>query len=94
MIITDLLLFSSDRRIEPEDKAYIGYVILGVLGAYLAWSQGALLVSAIRQTYRKIKRCKARRAVQIKAKDASKKSKKNPEAAARKEAQVASSPED
>ena len=88
LVITDLLLFSSDRRIEPDDKQYIGLTILIVLGAYLVWSQGTLLVSAIQQTYRKIKRCRARRAAQAKAKAASKTPKKNPDgqlAAARKE---------
>lgn len=96
LVITDLLLFSSDRRIEPDDRQYIGLAILIVLGAYLAWSQGTLLVSAIQQTFGKMKRCRARRAAQAKAKAASKTPKKNPDgqAAARKETQVGTTPGD
>ena len=38
LIILDLLLFSSDPKVDPEGRSYIGYTMIGVLGVSLCFS--------------------------------------------------------
>ena len=52
----DLLLFSSDPAIDPDDRPYIGWSMIVLVGSYLLLSQGSLLYSAVRNFIMKFKR--------------------------------------
>ena len=61
IIIMDLLLFSSDPSVDPENRAFIGFAMIGILGLSLLVNQSALVVETIRNFKLSCKRCIVRR---------------------------------
>ena len=48
LIIMDLLLFSSDPSLDLDQRIFIGYGIMGILGISIVMSQGSLMYSVCR----------------------------------------------
>ena len=46
LVITDLLLFSSDPGVDADSREYLGWAIVGILGVSIIYSQGGLLITA------------------------------------------------
>ena len=62
IVIMDLLLFSSDPAIEPESRGYLGWSIIGILGASIILTQGGLLIGISKDICRALRIRKLKRA--------------------------------
>ena len=61
ILIMDLLLFSSDPSVTPENRAYIGFAMIAILGISLFISQSTLIVSTTKNFKHSCKLGMARR---------------------------------
>ena len=61
IITMDLLLFSSDPTVSPENRAFIGYAMIAILGISLLFSHGSLIAGTIQNIKQACKRWIVRR---------------------------------
>ena len=62
VIIMDTLMISSDPAIDPQSHQTIGWLIIGVMGISIIFSQGSLLVSSVKDMIKSYKLKKIRKA--------------------------------
>ena len=75
LVVTDLLLFSSNPALDPESREYLGWAIVGILGISIIYSQGGLLIVSVRDGCRSLRIRRNKRAYMKRMKEIEEKKK-------------------
>ena len=47
ILVLDLLFFTTDPLLDPDNRLMIGYVLIGILGLSIVVNQGTLLIKSL-----------------------------------------------